>query len=86
MTRISSVVLRLYNVSEILLEKQADWLICQGRETIEEVFKGMFSILCMHFFIALNRNIKSESATTSSLTLCAVAIDVYVFFGLANIR
>ena len=36
----------------ILLEKQADWLICQGREKIEEVCKGMFSILCMHFFIA----------------------------------
>ena len=29
----------------ILLEKQADWLICQGREKIEEVWKGMFSIL-----------------------------------------
>ena len=29
----------------ILLKKQADWLICQGRETIEEVCKGMFSIL-----------------------------------------
>ena len=37
-----------------LLEKQApaDWLICPGREKIEEVCKGMFSILCMHFFIA----------------------------------
>ena len=35
----------------ILLEKQADQLICQGREKIEEVCKGMlmFSILCMHF-------------------------------------
>ena len=36
----------------ILLEKQADWLICQGRQNIEEAYKGMFSILCMHFFIA----------------------------------
>ena len=36
----------------ILLEKQADWLICQGRVKIEEVFKGMFSILSMHFFIS----------------------------------
>ena len=29
----------------ILLEKQADWLICQGWEKNEEVYKGMFSIL-----------------------------------------
>ena len=36
----------------ILLEKQEDWLICHGREKIEEVYKGMSSILCMHFFIA----------------------------------
>ena len=41
----------------ILLEKQADWLICQGREKIKEVFKGMFSILCMHFFIAYQARI-----------------------------
>ena len=41
----------------ILLEKQADWLICQGREKIEEVCKGMFSILCMHFFIAYQARI-----------------------------
>ena len=36
----------------ILLEKQADWLICQGQGKIVEGCKGMFSILCMHFFIA----------------------------------
>ena len=38
----------------ILLEKQADWLIFQGQEKLEEVCKGMFSILCMNydFFIA----------------------------------
>ena len=29
----------------ILLEKQADRLICQGREKIEEVCKGMFSTI-----------------------------------------
>ena len=33
----------------ILLEKQADWLIFQGQEKLEEVGKGMFSILCMHY-------------------------------------
>ena len=33
----------------ILLEKQAERLICQGREKIEEVCEGMFSILCMLF-------------------------------------
>ena len=38
----------------ILLEKQADWLIFQGQEKLEEVCKGMFWILCMNydFFIA----------------------------------
>ena len=41
----------------ILPEKQADWLICQGREKIEEVCKGMFLILCMHFFIAYQARI-----------------------------
>ena len=35
----------------ILLEKQAYWLY-QGQEQIEEGFKGMFSILCMNFFVA----------------------------------
>ena len=41
----------------ILLEKQADWLICQGWEKNEEVCKGMFSILCMRFFIAYQARI-----------------------------
>ena len=36
----------------ILQQNQAAWLICQGRKTIEEVCKGMRSILCMYFFIA----------------------------------
>ena len=41
----------------ILLEKQADWLIFQGREKNEEVCKDMFSILCIHFFIAYQARI-----------------------------
>ena len=41
----------------ILLEKQAGRLIFQGGEKIEEVCKGMFSILCMHFFIAYQARI-----------------------------
>ena len=41
----------------ISLEKQADWLIWQGWEKNEEVCKGMFSILCMHFFIAYQARI-----------------------------
>ena len=41
----------------ILLEKQADWLICQRLEKIEEACKGMFSILCKHFFIAYQATI-----------------------------
>ena len=41
----------------ILLEKQRDWLICQGRETNEEVCKGMFLTLCMHFVIAYQARI-----------------------------
>ena len=46
----------------ILLEKQADWLICQGREKIEEVCKGMFSILCMHFFSAYQSRITQQNS------------------------
>ena len=34
----------------ILLGGKADWLICQGQEKIEEGCKGMFLILCTHFF------------------------------------
>ena len=41
----------------ILLEKYADWLTSQRQEKIEEVCKGMFSILCMHFFIAYQARI-----------------------------
>ena len=36
-----------YYYTEDITGKKADWLICQGRGC-----KGMFSILCMHFFIA----------------------------------
>ena len=42
---------------KVLLEKKADWLICQGQEYIEEGCKVMFSILCMHFFIAYHSEI-----------------------------
>ena len=41
----------------ILLGKKGDWLICQGQEKIEEGCKGMFLILCMHFFIAYQARI-----------------------------
>ena len=41
----------------ILLELQADWLICQGQERIGEVCVGMISILRMHFFIAYHARI-----------------------------
>ena len=34
----------------ILLGGKADWLTCQGQEKIEEGCKGMFLILCTHFF------------------------------------
>lgn len=44
----------------ILLEKQGDWLICQGQETIEEVCKGMLSILCMRVFIAYQARITGK--------------------------
>ena len=39
------------------MEKQADWLICQGQKKIEEGWKCMFSILCMRFFIAYQARI-----------------------------
>ena len=38
----------------ILLEKQADRLICQGREQIEEVCKGMFCWAQLEFTDALS--------------------------------
>ena len=41
----------------ILPEKQAYWLNYQGQEKIEEGCKDMFSILCMHFFIAYQARI-----------------------------
>ena len=40
-----------------LEKKKADWLISQGREKIVEGSKDMFSILCMHFFIAYQSGI-----------------------------
>ena len=46
-----------YDYRRILLEIPSDWLICQGQEKIEEVCKGMSSILCMHFFIAYQARI-----------------------------
>ena len=47
-----------YNYTEDFTgKKQADWLIFQGREKIEDVCKGMSSILCMHFFIAYEARI-----------------------------
>ena len=41
----------------ILLRTKADWLICHGHEKIREVCKGMFLILCTHFFIAYQTRI-----------------------------
>ena len=41
----------------ILLGKKTDRLICQGQEKIEEGCKGMFLILCVHFFIAYQARI-----------------------------
>ena len=35
--------------------KKADWFICQGQEYLEEGCKGMFSILCTHFFFAYQK-------------------------------
>ena len=45
----------------ILLGKKADWLICQGQEKIEEGCKGMFLILCMHFFIGYQARITQRN-------------------------
>ena len=44
----------------ILLEKQADWLIVKDGK--KEVCKGMFSILCMHFFIAYQARIRQRNS------------------------
>ena len=45
-------------IQRILLEKQADWLIDLWRtKIIIGACKGMFSILCVHFFIAYQARI-----------------------------
>ena len=44
----------------VLLGKKAYWLICQGQEKIEEGCKGMFTILCMFFFIAYQAKIITQ--------------------------
>ena len=49
--------LSAYNYTEDFTGKKGYRLICQRREKIEEVCKGMFSILCMHFFIAYQARI-----------------------------
>ena len=41
-------------------KNKGDWLICQGQETIEEVCKGMLSILCMRVFIAYQARITGK--------------------------
>ena len=41
----------------ILLRKKVDWLIYQGRRKIEKGLKGIFLILCIHFFIAYQARI-----------------------------
>ena len=46
----------------ILLEKQEDWLICQGREKIEEVCKGMISTLCIYIFIVYQARITQRNS------------------------
>ena len=54
-----------YNYTEGFTGKKADWLICQRQEWIEEGCKGIFSILCTHFFIAslhrANRSYRCKS-------------------------
>ena len=39
---------KYHYTEDITGKKKADWLICQGHRVVN----GMFSILCMHFFIA----------------------------------
>jgi len=48
-----------YNYTEDFTGKQADWLICQGQEKVEEVCKDMFSILCIHCLSSQNYIAKS---------------------------
>ena len=49
-------------IQRILLEKQADWLIDLWRtKIIIGACKGMFSILCVHFFIAYQARITKRN-------------------------
>ena len=50
----------------ISLGKKEDWLVCQGQEKIEEGCKGMFLILCMHFFIANQASITGRNRELST--------------------
>ena len=52
----------------ILLEKQAQWLICQGQEKNEESCKGTFLILYMHFFsLLIKPELQSEIGSYSCI-------------------
>ena len=56
-----AVSYQIIATKRILLGKKADWLICQGQEKIEEGCKGMFLILCMHFFIGYQARITQRN-------------------------
>ena len=60
--RHASGFLSEYNYTQrISLGEKEDWLVCQGQEKIEEGCKGMFLILCMHFFIAYQARITGRN-------------------------
>ena len=50
----------------ILLEKQADWLICQGWEKNEEVCKGMFSSYACTSSLLIKPELPSETRELST--------------------
>ena len=56
-----AVSYQIIATKRISLGKKADWLICQGQEKIEEGCKGMFLILCMHFFIGYQARITQRN-------------------------
>ena len=60
----------------ILLKKKADWLICQGSETIEEVCKGMFCISSL--LASQNYMAKSGAIDVNQRLLNQISVEYYL--------
>ena len=70
----------------ILLEKQADWLIVQGREKTEEVCRGMFSIYARISSLLIKPELHSETRKLSTwINIFLVVESSFSWYYLKNI-